>query len=312
MKSINRLIVSAVVLSSDQHVLFGKKSAKRGGVYLDKWHIPGGGVEADESQLAALARELKEETGIELEKAQSVMLVDDLGGTTTPKKLPNGETVMCKMQFFVYRVVLTERASQVAMAAGDDFEELKWIAVTELANYPHTPPSLSLFLRLGWLTADQALAQRDFVNANLEPVAYDGSGITWRISAYILVVKDDALLVAKSKHENFFDVIGGGVDLGENIEDALYREALEEAGVHIKVKKLLFTSVDWFYHRKGNFHQTLQLYYEAEVVGEPGKPTDPEIETAQFVQISEIGVSCQLAASPNVVTLIREYLQKFE
>ncbi|MBP7774964.1 NUDIX domain-containing protein, partial [Candidatus Woesebacteria bacterium] len=66
-----------------------------------------------------------------------------------------------------------------------------------------------------------------FSNANLEPVPYDGSEVTWRVSAYALIIRDGKLLLAKSKHEKFYDVIGGGVDIGETIEEALHREAAE-------------------------------------------------------------------------------------
>jgi 8-oxo-dGTP pyrophosphatase MutT (NUDIX family) len=118
----------------------------------------------------------------------------------------------------------------------------------------------------------------NFINANLEPVPYDGSEVTWRISAYVLITKDAQLLLAKSRLEKFYDVLGGGIDIGETIEEALHREALEEGGAYINIGKLLFVAQDWFYHRKGNFHQTLQLYYEAEVIGELDQPTDPDIE----------------------------------
>jgi len=39
-------------------------------VYKDPWEIPGGGVEADESPLAACVREVREELGFHLQHAQ--------------------------------------------------------------------------------------------------------------------------------------------------------------------------------------------------------------------------------------------------
>ncbi len=36
-------------------------------VYKDPWEIPGGGVEADESHLAACIREVREELGLDLQ-----------------------------------------------------------------------------------------------------------------------------------------------------------------------------------------------------------------------------------------------------
>ena len=152
--------------------------------------------------------------------------------------------------------------------------------------------------------------QLKFVNANLEPVPYDGSEITWRVSAYVLIVKDGNLLLAKNRLERFYDVLGGGVDIGETIEDTLDREALEESGVKIKIGKLLFNAMDWFYHRKGKFYQTLQLYYEAELVGDASNPTDPDIEWTGFVPTTDIETNYKLAASPFVVESIKHYLEQ--
>lgn len=147
-----------------------------------------------------------------------------------------------------------------------------------------------------------------FSNANLEPVPYDGSEVTWRVSAYALIIRDEKLLLAKSKHEKFYDVIGGGVDIGETIEEALHREAAEEAGAQIQIGKLLFTAMDWFYHRKGRFYQTLQLYYQAELVGELGKATDPDIEWTGFVPITDVGQTYTLAVSESAERSIRQFL----
>lgn len=148
----------------------------------------------------------------------------------------------------------------------------------------------------------------NFINANLEPVPYDGSEITWRVSAYVLIVKDEQLLLAKNRLEKFYDVLGGGIDIGETIEEALHREALEEGGVNIQIGKLLFSVQDWFYHRKGKFYQTLQLYYEAEMIGNVSDPTDPDIEWTGFVPIEEVDSKYKLAVSPSAGKSIKQYL----
>lgn len=140
----------------------------------------------------------------------------------------------------------------------------------------------------------------------MQPVPYDGSEVTWRISVYGLVVKDNALLLAKSSREELFDVIGGGVDIGETLEEALEREAIEEGGVKVKMGKLLANELDWFYHRVDKkFYQTIQIYYLADFIETVGKPTDPYIEFAEFIPFEKLS---EYPVLPVVTQVIQEHL----
>jgi 8-oxo-dGTP pyrophosphatase MutT (NUDIX family) len=94
--------VRAVVLDGDGRVFLIKHS------YADGWHLPGGGVEAGETLLEALARELAEEGNIELTGSPAlhgiyfhpfysnrdhvtIYVVRDFRQTAPP--VPNGEIV---------------------------------------------------------------------------------------------------------------------------------------------------------------------------------------------------------------------------
>jgi len=286
---LHRIIVAALIFSADHKILFGKKTPKRGGVYLDKWHIPGGGVEPGETHEEALIREVVEETGLQV-AGSDVQVFDEIGETLTLKTLPSGEKVPCEMKFFIFKIQLDANASDVVTQAGDDFSELLWISVDELAKYPHTPPSTSLFLRHGLLTQDQAVAQRTFRNADEVLVQYDNSPLSWRVSAYALITRGEEILLIKNKKEKMYDVVGGGVEFGETIADAIYREGLEEAGATLRLAQLVHTKVDWFFHKKENkFFQTFQLFYASQLEGDLQSATEEDTVWVGFVPLSEVG-----------------------
>jgi 8-oxo-dGTP pyrophosphatase MutT (NUDIX family) len=135
----------------------GQKDPQNGGVYADCWHIPGGGVDNDETKEQALRREMLEEVGIDTEQC-TVILADDKGTGESEKVLKEtGETVLCKMQFNVYRIGAPEDADDITLAPSDDLAILEWVNLEDLANYKLTPPSQTLFKRLGYINGVQFL-----------------------------------------------------------------------------------------------------------------------------------------------------------
>ena len=51
--------------------------------------------------------------------------------------------------------------------------------------------------------------------------------------------KEGEVLVAKSIRKNTWSFLGGQVEVGENLEEALKREIYEESGVEVKVRNLV-------------------------------------------------------------------------
>lgn len=152
MREINRDIVSAILVSKDNKVFQAKKNSKKGGVYIDCWHIPGGGIEEGEDLIEALKREVLEETDIDI-SPYKIELFDDKGTGKSEKTLKDGEKVMCNMKFNVYKIAISDKlASEVKVHLNDDeFEAYKWITIEELKNEKLTPPSIDLFKRKGWI-----------------------------------------------------------------------------------------------------------------------------------------------------------------
>jgi ADP-ribose pyrophosphatase YjhB (NUDIX family) len=97
------------------------------------WSVPGGRVEAGESLAAACAREVREETGIDvvagavvgrLERAApsgATYVIDDLACTLPDSDVPAPEPV-----------------------AGDDADDARWVTRAELEALPRTPQLLEL------------------------------------------------------------------------------------------------------------------------------------------------------------------------
>lgn len=93
--------------------------------------------------------------------------------------------------------------------------------------------------------------------------------LTWRPSAYGIVIKGESVLLSPQFEEGWYDLPGGGLDLGESPEEAVMREVKEETGMDIKAPKLIGCDTSFFKFRreKGVFYQSIMLYYVCDLVG---------------------------------------------
>lgn len=103
-----------------------------------------------------------------------------------------------------------------------------------------------------------------------------------RIGARGIVLKDDKIALFYKKTKNEYKLPGGGVESGENIEDAFKREVLEETGCRVNIISKLGTTEEF----KGikNFYQLSHVFL-ADVVEDTKQLHLTEKESAEGAEL---------------------------
>jgi len=80
-------------------------------------------------------------------------------------------------------------------------------------------------------------------------VEVDQKKFVFRPSAYgVIVNQRGKVLLLENKSSGKYWFPGGGIEIGEKIEEGLRREIREETGLEVKIKKLLLAKENFFYY----------------------------------------------------------------
>jgi len=112
----HRVVVNGIITNKGK-ILLGKKEEIEGHPISGEWHFPGGHVDKDEEPEEAVKREIKEETGLEVEIHQ---IVDATANTWR-------DTVDTPIQI-IYHCEAEEQDAE----AEDDLEQVKWVDPEEV------------------------------------------------------------------------------------------------------------------------------------------------------------------------------------
>jgi len=108
----------------------------------------------------------------------------------------------------------------------------------------------------------------------------DHSSYEFRLAVKVIVFdKEDKIALVGTKYRL---LPGGGVEEGESLTDAIYREILEEVGCHIEIEKE-FAVTEEFRDKIKRRQET--HFFIAAVIGEKGKPLTTQ-EDEQGIMIT--------------------------
>ncbi len=124
--------VGAVIIK-DGKILLEKRKNEPG---KGKWSIPGGLVELGETIEQTAIREVKEETGLEVEKPEHIDVVDNV------VRDENGE-----VQYHFVIIDCFVKLKGGTLEARSDAEELRWVAFDEVERYDLTITFRAFFQR---------------------------------------------------------------------------------------------------------------------------------------------------------------------
>jgi 8-oxo-dGTP pyrophosphatase MutT (NUDIX family) len=117
--------------------------------------------------------------------------------------------------------------------------------------------------------------------------------ITFRPSAYGFVYDDGKIITLTNKSNGKIWFPGGGINLGEKMEDGLRREILEEAGIEVSVEKVMLFKENFFYYKPlGEGYHAFLFFYLCRPISrdliDDDKVYDEESEKPRWTKIEDI------------------------
>lgn len=105
-----------------------------------------------------------------------------------------------------------------------------------------------------------------------------------RPSIYGVIIRDDKILLARQW--DGYDFPGGGIDLGEDLREALVREVREETGMEATVGDIVACENSFFKTETGKYLHSVLLYFTCEALG--GELSIDGIDEAEKVYVHDL------------------------
>jgi 8-oxo-dGTP diphosphatase len=121
MNRFNNVILGqkAFIINTNKEILILKRQNSE--VYNDLWDVPGGKLEEGDTLLEAISREIREETGLKLQRIISVLSSSKFQGQASDKPI-------------IFRNIYLVKA-EGDVVISNEHQEYKWVDVSKIADY---------------------------------------------------------------------------------------------------------------------------------------------------------------------------------
>ncbi len=304
--NINKLITKTHLgvyasIIKDGKILLIKKAR---GPYTGLYDLPGGSQEKGESYLETLKREVMEETGCEVVKADNERYKSIIFSDFTPK---SGEKGVLQHEAILYDVEIEGKPK--TKGDGLDSNGAVWLDIRNLTAENSTPYVL--------IAANKPLIA--VANENDETISTHLRGTPMKANRYPMIAavllfnsKGNLILQKIASHKKWGGLwtysAAGHVDAGEDYITAAQRELKEEMGINTVIEKEVTSFPVIRERKKTAYHHVFVTYSNDKVVPDRS-------EVAEVREISLNDLKCEIEQNPEhffdaFLTAIRIYFEK--
>jgi len=137
--------------------------------------------------------------------------------------------------------------------------------------------------------------------------------LVFRPAGYAVIINNDKVLLCSTKSTGKYWFPGGGVDLGEELDDAIKREVREETGIEIEVEKFLtFQEVFFYYEPLDEAYQNFSFFYlcrpiTTELLADDEVDQEDESEKPRWINLKSIKKEEMQTGSEKIFQLLGEF-----
>ncbi|HRQ37728.1 MAG TPA: NUDIX domain-containing protein [Chloroflexota bacterium] len=234
---------------------------------FDSWGLPGGVLELEESLPACAVREVLEETGLHVTPTRVVGVYSSPDFNVT---YPNGDQAQQVSFCFACRV-----EGGTLQADGHEGYALQWLPATAC---PPTQPWYQAML--ADYNAHQSFASFDrgapgnsrpnvpyyqFLRPYIGQAPYIMAG-----TAAFIQNEAGHILLQQRRDNGLWCFPGGGVELGERVDQAIVQEVWEETGLQVQPTHVIGVysdPVDWITYANGDQVKIARTFFACRIIG---------------------------------------------